>query len=133
LTARGVGRGRHRRRSILAAAALTADRSGRPAADRRPNVWCVGCTLGCASVQSALIAELTPDDWTRLTSLIHGYGSVAAFEQAIGHDARRVTVASPPVDVADIVRTVGPANAGSRPSSRLNARAATQASCRSHL
>jgi hypothetical protein len=51
------------------------------------------------------MVELTRDDWTRLTSLIHGYGSVAALELALGPDAHRDPSASAAVDLADMVRT----------------------------
>jgi hypothetical protein len=51
------------------------------------------------------MVELTREDWTRLTTLIHGYGSVAALEHALGPSARQAAAALPnPVDLADMVR-----------------------------
>jgi hypothetical protein len=49
--------------------------------------------------------ELTGDDRSRLTSLLHGYGSVAALEQALGQPDRPLPTASPPIALADLVRT----------------------------
>ena len=59
----------------------------------------------CASVQSAHMKELTRDDWNRLTSLFHGYGSVTALEQALGQPEGPPPAASPLIDLADLVRT----------------------------
>jgi len=51
------------------------------------------------------MVELSRDDWTRLTSLIHGYGSVAALEEALGQPAHPSPAASTSVDLTDMVRT----------------------------
>jgi hypothetical protein len=50
------------------------------------------------------MVELTRDDWTRLTTLIHGYGSVGALEHALGRGADQASGGPNPVDLADMVR-----------------------------
>jgi hypothetical protein len=51
------------------------------------------------------MVELSRDDWRRLTSLIHGYGSVAALEHALGGGTHLPSSAPATVDLADMVRT----------------------------
>jgi hypothetical protein len=50
------------------------------------------------------MVELTRDDWTRLTTLIHGYGSVGALERALGTVRTAEPGHSGSVDLAEMVR-----------------------------
>jgi hypothetical protein len=47
------------------------------------------------------MVELTREDWTRLATLLHGYGSVGALEEAV---APQPSSATNRVDLADMVR-----------------------------